>query len=154
MLRHKIVTHKFLDDLISTIPITLSSICWVCHPQPKIDIISFGDATQEGVKGGGSRSRFTKNKIGISRFMEKKENVFPYTKVTYRFILKNNVQSKVLFVFSLFVHLAFCMMQKGNRVPCSAYHEWHHLPEVVIVFGELIVSWVPRCRRAFSSLFL
>ena len=25
---------------------------------------------------------------------------------------------------------------------------------VVIVFGELIVSWVPRCRRAFSSLFL
>ena len=25
---------------------------------------------------------------------------------------------------------------------------------VVIIFGELIVSWVPRSRRAFSSLFL
>ena len=115
MLRHKIVTQKFLHDLISTIPITLSSICWVCHPQPKIDIISFGDATQEGVKGGGSRSRFTKNKIGISRFMEKKENVFPYTKVTYRFILKNNVQSKALFVF--FTIRPLSILRDAKRQP-------------------------------------
>ena len=41
-------------------------------------------------------SRFTKNKIGILRFTEKKENVFLQTKVTYRYILKNYVQSKAL----------------------------------------------------------
>ena len=44
-------------------------------------------------------------------------------------------------------------MQKANRVPRSAYHEWHGtiflyckiirvvVGGVVIVFGELIVSW-------------
>jgi len=74
MLRHKIVTHKFLDDLISTIPITLSSICWVCHPQPKIDIISFGDATQEGVKGGGGvYFHFPETSNGLFKNNEKKK---------------------------------------------------------------------------------
>ena len=63
-------------------------------------------STKRVVKGGGGvRSRFTQNKtvlsqfskneIGISRFTEKKQTV------------------------------PFCTMQKGNQVPCSAYHKWH-----------------------------
>ena len=63
------------------------------------------------VKGGGEggpRSRFTENKIGISRFTEKKEN-----------ILKNYVQSKALFV--AFTIRPLRVLRDAKRKPISSF---------------------------------
>ena len=48
--------------------------------------------------------------------------------------------AKPCLFFSPFLHVAFCVMQKGNRVPCSAYHEWHHLPP--------LQNYQSRCQRS------
>ena len=76
---------------------------------------------------GGYRSRFTenktvlsqitKNKIGISRFTKKKRT---YCLHFEKLRPKQSLPSCC--------HFPFCAMQKGNRVPSSTYHEWHHLP--------------------------
>ena len=86
---------------------------------------------------GGSRSRFTenktvlsqftKNKIGISRFTEKRRTFFFKQKLHTVSFWKITSKAKPCLLFSLSVHFAFCAMQKGNRVPRSAYHNWHHL---------------------------
>ena len=67
------------------------------------------------VKGGGgrgSRSRFTENKIGISRFTEKGRTFFFKQKLHTVSFWKITSKAKPCLLFSLSVHFAFCAMQK------------------------------------------
>ena len=107
---------------------------------------------------------FTKNKIGVSRFKEKKVERFSLykSKILLHFEKLRPKQSLPdCCHFPSTSRSARCKKETEFRVlhitNCTIFLHCKIIRVivggVVIVFGELIVSWVPRCRCTLSSIF-